>query len=285
MSDRKLRVIVLTHGGCDLAIQKLLELEQVELAAIFVETSVVRRRPLREKLARSIRYDGYLATTRKLASKTLRIGGSADKNSEAIALSRDRLQLLAEENGVRLNLVENYHSEESVALLRETSPDLGLLLGTNILRESVFQVPRLGSINLHQGLAPYYRGGPSIFWELFNGEREIGLTVHSVAPRVDTGDIIVQRTLPLEYDYSYGLDYEAFIDDFRRKLQLPCANLIADAVRMIADGSAAPVPQDASRGTRYRLPTKKEKDELRRRLRERRRQVGYSFAEKVNSGD
>ena len=285
MSERKLRVIVLTHGGCELAVQKLLDLQEVELAAIFVETNVLRRRPLREKLARSIRYDGYLATAQKLARKTLQIGGSTDQDSEAIAISRDQLQRLAKENGVRLNLVENYHSEESLALLREASADLGLLLGTNILRESVFQVPRLGSINLHQGLAPYYRGGPSVFWELFNGEREIGLTIHAVAPKVDTGDIIVQRTLPLEYDYSYGLDYEAFIADFRRKLQLPCANLIVDAVRLLANGSAAPVPQDASRGTRYRLPTKKEKDELRRRLRERRRQVGYSFAEKVNSGD
>ncbi len=81
----------------------------------------------------------------------------------------------------------------------------------NIIKESVFSIPRFGSINIHQGLAPIYRGGPTVFWELFNGENEIGITVHFVAPKVDTGDIILQKTLPLEYDFSrYELNFENF---------------------------------------------------------------------------
>jgi len=169
--------------------------------------------------------------------------------------------------------------------MRAANADLGILLGTNILRESVFKLPRLGSINLHQGLAPYYRGCPAIFWELYNGEREIGITVHFVESKVDTGDIILQRTVPLEYDYRYESDFEAFITDYRQRLVVPCANLIADAVQMIADGNEARHPQDCSLGKRYRLPIKKEKDELRRRLRERReRTIQYGSAQKV-SGD
>ncbi len=286
MNEQKLRVIVLTQGGCELAIKRLLKLECAEVAGIFVETDILRHRSLREKIARSIRYDGYAATFRKVGRKMLGKGGLYDDGIKSIAVSRDHLRELADENGIPVHFVDNYHNKHSMALMKGADSDLGIVLGTNILKESVFKIPRLGSINLHQGLAPYYRGGPSIFWELRNGEREVGLTVHFVASKVDTGDIIVQRTVPLEYDYSYQLDYEAFIDDYRQKLRVPCGNLVAEAVRMIAEGTAAPRPQETTVGKRYRLPTKKEKDELRRSLRARRRvDAGYALAQKMNSGD
>jgi hypothetical protein len=92
--------------------------------------------------------------------------------------------------------------------------------------------------------------------------------------------------VPLEYDYSYKLNYEAFIVDYRRKLLVPCANLIAESVQRIAEGRVALRPQDTRLGTRYRLPIKKEKDEMRRRLRERqRRSAAYPVAEKASSAD
>jgi folate-dependent phosphoribosylglycinamide formyltransferase PurN len=277
MSSNPLRLIVLTQGGCEAAVERLLALECAEIRGIFVETQTVPRRSLREKIARSLRYDGYRATAAKFAGKLLGLSGAYDEGINALAESRDRLRDLAGERCIPIHFVPNYHSEHSIALMQAADADLGVVLGTNILKEAVFSIPRLGSINLHQGLAPLYRGGPSIFWELCNGEREVGLTIHFVASKVDTGDIVVQRTIPLEYDYSYDLDYEAFIEDYRRKLIVPCANLLAEAVRMIAEGTVLPRAQDASLGKRYRLPTKREKDEMRRRLRERRRRIEPSF--------
>ncbi len=73
--------------------------------------------------------------------------------------------------------------------MKSADADLGILYGTNIIKETVFSVPKLGSINIHQGLAPLYRGGPTVFWELFNDEKEVGITVHFVAAKVDTCDI------------------------------------------------------------------------------------------------
>jgi len=175
----------------------------------------------------------------------------------------------AEDLGVSVHFLSNYHTEEAMGLMRAAEADLGVVWGTNILKEYVFRIPRLGSINIHQGLAPYYRGGPPVFWELYNGEREIGVTVHFVKSKVDTGEIIVQETLPLVYDYSYGLNYEAFIADYRSLMMDHCVRLMINAVTMIATGAAKPWPQNADLGTRYRLPVKREKDELRRRLRTR----------------
>ena len=287
MNSYKLRVIVLTHGLGEVAIQRLLEIESVQVAGIFVETSVTARRGFWEKVRRSIRYDGYVLTVWKPFRRLIGLNGSSDNDVAGTANGRDRLREIGDAHGVPVHFVSNYHTEEAMALMRNADADLGVVLGTNILKESVFMIPRLGSINLHQGLAPYYRGCPAVFWELFNDEREVGLTVHFVASKVDTGDIIVQRTVPLEYDFdSYGSNYERFISDYRQKLIIPCANLVAEAVTSIAEQTAAPRPQDPSLGKRYRLPVKKEKDEMCRRLRERRQSRSpYPIAEKVSSGD
>ncbi|HEX8148899.1 MAG TPA: formyltransferase family protein [Pyrinomonadaceae bacterium] len=269
-SDKKFRVILLTHGGAELVLERLLGVEGVEVAGVFVETETTPRRGWREKLRRSIRYDGWAATASKLAGQLLGRRAVAD----AAGAGRDALREMCAAAGVPFQLVANYHTEEAAELMRAARADLGVIYGTNIIRESVFRIPRLGSINLHQGLAPLYRGGPPVFWELYNGEREVGLTVHFVEAKVDTGAVLVQETVPLAYDDARGDDFEAFIEEYTSRLRARSAELVARAVRLIAEGTYDARPQDTSRGKRYRLPTKREKDELRRRLRARRREAG-----------
>lgn len=266
MSEKKLKVIVLTHGGAERLLELLAGLETVGIAGVYIETAVEPKRTLRQKIERSIRYDGYLATVKKL----FRRGGAAE--AQTVRDGQNDLEKTAGQLGIPVHRVENYHAEETKNLLREARADLGILYGTNIIKETVFSIPRLGSINIHQGLAPIYRGGPTVFWELFNGEKEIGITVHFVAAKVDTGDIVLQKTLPLEYDFSrYGLDYETFLADFRRSLKEPSARLIAEAVGLIAAERERRTKQDTTLGKRYRLPTKSEKDELLRILKKRRK--------------
>ncbi|HEX7176561.1 MAG TPA: formyl transferase [Pyrinomonadaceae bacterium] len=278
-SDRKFRVILLTHGGAELVLERLLGVEGVEVAGVFVETETTPRRDWREKLRRSIRYDGWAATAAKLAGQLLRRRAGTD----VMEVGRDALRETCTARGVPFHLVANYHTEEAAELLRAAQADLGVIYGTNIIRESVFRLPRLGSINLHQGLAPFYRGGPPVFWELYNGEREVGLTVHFVAAKVDTGEILLQEAAPLAYDDAHGDDFEAFIEEYTARLRARSAELVARAVGMIAAGTYEARPQDTSLGKRYRLPVKREKDELRRRLRARRRQA--SAAAKGHAAD
>jgi methionyl-tRNA formyltransferase len=286
MIDKKLRVIVLTHGGAEKAVEHLLALDNVEVKGIFIETETERRRPLREKVERAIRYDGYRATAGKIIRKAAlalahKLAPPASKGPAAPG-RYERLCEIAQTAGVPVQFVASYHSPQAAEAMRAAAADLGIVLGTNILKESVFNIPRLGSINLHQGLAPFYRGGPPVFWELFNGESEVGLTVHFVASKVDTGEIVLQETVPLTYDYSYGLDFESFIEDYRRQLADRSASLVAEAARQIADGTFVTRPQDTSLGKRYRLPVKKEKDELRRRL-SRRRASARLFRERASA--
>ena len=269
MSEKQLKVVILTHGGAERLLKLLAAMKTVEIAGVFIETVTEPKRSLKQKIKRSVRYDGYLATFKKFG-KVFFGKTSGAEELEAVKASQNDLEKLANELKVPVYKVENYHAEDAIELLRATGADLGILYGTNIIKESVFFVPRMGSINIHQGLAPIYRGGPTVFWELFNGEKEIGITVHFVASKVDTGDIITQKTVPLRYDFSrYELNYESFLNDFRASLKEPSAQLIVEAVKLIAEGREKRVKQDISLGKRYRLPTKSEKDALLRVLKKR----------------
>lgn len=273
MNEKKFKVIILTHGGAERLLELLSATKNIEIAGVFIETKTEPQRSLKQKIKRSIRYDGYLATFKKFSSVIFSgKNGGADELKQ-IQNNQNNLEKLANELKIPIYKVEDYHGAETINLMRKTEADLGVLYGTNIIKESVFSIPRLGSINIHQGLAPIYRGGPTVFWELFNDEKEIGITAHFVAAKVDTGDIVLQKTLPLEYDFSrYDLNYEDFLRDYRAALKEPSALLLAEAVRQIAEGKAKRIKQDTSLGKRYRLPTKTEKDALLRVLKKRRKE-------------
>lgn len=268
-SETNLRVVILTHGGAGRFIELLSELPNVEIAGIFLETVTEKKRGPVEKLMRSIRYDGAVSTIKKLSPQLLSRGGVGVASSD-VQRNQNELVDCVTRLSIPLLKVDNYHTDAAMAALREANADLGILYGTNIIRESVFSIPRLGSINIHQGLAPRYRGGPTVFWELMNGENEVGITVHFVAAKVDTGDVVLQKTVPLDYDFDvYGSNYEEFFADFRSSLVEPSSQLLVEAVRQIADGTAVRTRQDTSIGKRYKLPTKSEKDELLRVLNKR----------------
>ncbi|MBC7900707.1 MAG: hypothetical protein H7070_11720 [Saprospiraceae bacterium] len=270
MSEKKFKVVILTHGNAGRLLEHLSELKSVEVAGVFVETAASPKRGLRQKIKRSIRYDGFTSTMTKFAAKLLGGGTKGSEEMEDIRENQKKLSEHAERLGVPIYRVENYHSDTTIELLKEMDADLGILDGTNIIKESVFNIFRHGSINLHQGLAPLYRGGPTVFWELFNDEKEVGITIHFVAAKVDTGDIVVQKTLPLNYNFRrYGLDFENFLAEYRASLREPSLEMLVEAVRSISTGTETRTLQDTSQGTRYRLPVRKEKNELLRRLRKR----------------
>ena len=268
MNKPKFKIVILTHGGAERLIELLSQLVDVEIAGVYVETVTERPRPMFEKLKRSVRYDGYAATLRKIASIFNRSRKSNNNESQMMARGRSNLLSFARELKIPVFEVEDDHAEETRRHLRAANADLGVIYGTNIIKETVFSIPTLGSINLHQGLAPYYRGGPPVFWELFNDEKEIGITVHFVAAKVDSGDIVLQSTVPLHYDYAkYGINYNQFLTDFRAVAELRAASF--PAVRRIADNSYERRKQDTNLGRRYRLPIKFEKDQLLRLLTQR----------------
>jgi folate-dependent phosphoribosylglycinamide formyltransferase PurN len=165
--------------------------------------------------------------------------------------------------------VADFHDPDAIAQIRSLGADLAVVAGTYILRESVFALPRLGSINLHSGKAPEYRGAAPGFWELYNGELEVGITIHRVTAALDAGHILWQETFPL--DPAPMEDPMAYLEHYRQKVLRPeGVRLVAEAVTALANGSAVERPQNRSKARTYRTPDRAAIRELRRRIAERR---------------
>jgi folate-dependent phosphoribosylglycinamide formyltransferase PurN len=254
-----LRVVVLTCGELGIEVANALARGAgVTVVAVMAAPWPVRQMSVRMKVQHVIRTKGWRGLLGVAIAKLL---PTPTPSPAAAAASL--------EPGIPYNRVSDFHATDSLEAVRRLKPDIGVLAGTYILRQSVFAIPRLGSINLHTGKAPEYRGATPAFWELYNGESTVGITVHRVAEALDAGDVLRQELFPL--DSAPAIDPMRYIESYRRDVLRPNGiRIIVEVVRAIAAGTATSVPQDHSKATTYRTPDFKAIQELRRRVRHRR---------------
>jgi methionyl-tRNA formyltransferase len=165
--------------------------------------------------------------------------------------------------------LDRFHSESCLSRISAMAPDLGVVVGTHILRRDLYSIPRLGCINLHLGAAPEFRGSSPAFYEMLEGVPEVGVTIHRVTDTLDGGDILLQERFPLEI----APEGDPMLYLRRYLAEVLCPNgvrLMASAVAAIAHGVHAETPQDPRRGRTNRRATWVLKRELRRRVAERR---------------
>ncbi|MBD3419951.1 MAG: methionyl-tRNA formyltransferase [Chitinivibrionales bacterium] len=84
--------------------------------------------------------------------------------------------------------------------LLDLAPDIFIVIAFRILPESIYTIPQRGTYNLHASLLPKYRGPAPIQWCLVNGENETGITVFKINAGIDTGNILLQKSLPVSND-------------------------------------------------------------------------------------
>ncbi|MFQ5486158.1 MAG: methionyl-tRNA formyltransferase [Desulfobacterales bacterium] len=92
---------------------------------------------------------------------------------------------------------KNLNDSEFIETLRKTGSELFVVVAFRILPEHIFEIPAKGTINLHASLLPKYRGAAPINWALINGESETGVTTIFIQEKVDTGDILLQKKVPI----------------------------------------------------------------------------------------
>jgi len=126
--------------------------------------------------------------------------------------------------------------------LQQLAPDLFVVVAFRILPKSLIAIPRQGAINLHASLLPRYRGAAPIQWALLNGDKETGLTVFQIQPKVDTGDILLQRRVAIAETDTAGT-----LSD---KLSQLGAGAIVEVLDGLADGELEPIPQNNQQATR-----------------------------------
>lgn len=119
-----------------------------------------------------------------------------------------------------------------------------------IIPRAVFALPRLGSINLHPSLLPLYRGAAPVEWAIRSGEKTSGVTVQCINERLDAGDIVLQKELPVGPDETAG--------EFFARAVGEGSVMLERAILGLADGSIKPHSQDESKATHCGKITKDE---------------------------
>lgn len=142
----------------------------------------------------------------------------------------------AVEKGLRVLQPEKLKDPAFVEDLRSLNADLQIVVAFRMLPEVVWNMPRLGTFNLHASLLPQYRGAAPINWAVINGDRETGITTFFLKHEIDTGRVIQQVKVPIEDTDNVG--------DVHDKLMLLGGKLVTETVDNIIAGTITAVEQD-----------------------------------------
>lgn len=161
--------------------------------------------------------------------------------------------------GIPVKYVDDINSAEAENIIRSCNCDLGIIAGGRILKDNIISIPRLGFINKHSSILPKHRGLAAEFWCLYYEDFEhLGVTVHQVTPKLDNGGIIVQKKIKFEKnDYAHTL---------RIKSDIIGSEAIVEAVKIMEKGNFIPLPQDESKATYNKKPTKNQIEDLNAKL-------------------
>jgi methionyl-tRNA formyltransferase len=129
----------------------------------------------------------------------------------------------------------NLKSPEFIEEVKSYKADLQIVVAFRMLPEMVWNMPRLGTFNLHASLLPQYRGAAPINWAIINGEKETGITTFFLKHEIDTGSIIFQEKEPIHEDDDVGSLYE--------RLMNKGAQLVLKTVKAIEAGDYPSLPQ------------------------------------------
>ena len=127
-------------------------------------------------------------------------------------LSESDVKKYAVSKGLPLLQPEKLKNEEFLKELRSLNADLFVVVAFRMLPVAVWDMPPLGTINLHASLLPNYRGAAPINWAIINGEKETGVTTFKLQHEIDTGQIIMRQSIAIRDDETVGELYHELMD-------------------------------------------------------------------------
>lgn len=141
----------------------------------------------------------------------------------------------AVDKGLPLLQPEKLKSQDFLDALKALEADLFIVIAFRMLPREVWQMPRLGTFNLHASLLPKYRGAAPINRAVMNGDTETGVTTFFLKHEIDTGDMIMQRKIDILPTDNVG--------DVHDKLMHLGASMVVETVDAICDGTLTTTPQ------------------------------------------
>ncbi len=213
----------------------------VDLLGVYCETPGLG---LAARLRDLLRRRGLLAPLVAAVGFTRWVGAWLRSPGEARQARRDRRWILE-----RIRLVEDLHAPEVLEEIQALDPDLGTCYGGPILREALFDLPRFGTLGIHHGRFPDYRGKKAALRALINDEERAGVTIQRIGAAIDAGPVVASAEVPAR---GRGLGAVT------RDLDELGLDLFVRAVLMVAAGEASAKRPPGEPGPLHRDPGPRE---------------------------
>ncbi|MBK9734942.1 MAG: methionyl-tRNA formyltransferase [Saprospiraceae bacterium] len=157
-------------------------------------------------------------------------------------LIQSPIKKFAEAHHIPILQPTNLKSSEFINSLRSFNADLQIVVAFRMLPEVVWNMPPLGTFNLHGSLLPLYRGAAPIHHAVMNGEKITGVTCFKLKHEIDTGDILMQELLDINERDTTGMVHD--------KMMHLGAKVILESVKLITSGKYSFFRQDDLKATK-----------------------------------
>jgi len=151
-------------------------------------------------------------------------------------LQQSAVKQFAEQHQLTILQPTNLKAEEFINELRALNANLQIVVAFRMLPEIVWNMPELGTFNLHASLLPQYRGAAPINWAIINNEKETGVTTFFLQHKIDTGDVIEQEKVIIGENETAG--------ELHDKLMVIGSNLVLKTVKAIEQNNVTATPQN-----------------------------------------
>lgn len=153
-------------------------------------------------------------------------------------LQQSAVKKYAVEKGLHVLQPEKLKNPQFLKELKSLQADLQVVVAFRMLPEVVWNMPPMGTVNVHGSLLPQYRGAAPINWAIINGEKETGVTTFKLKHEIDTGDILLQENIPIAENETAG--------EVHDRMKEVGANLLVKTVKGLADGTIVEHPQTSA---------------------------------------
>ncbi|MDR2282224.1 MAG: methionyl-tRNA formyltransferase [Sphingobacterium sp.] len=151
-------------------------------------------------------------------------------------LHQSAVKLFALENNLPVLQPEKLRAPDFLAALQSYQADLQVVVAFRMLPEVVWNMPPMGTINVHASLLPQYRGAAPINHAIINGEKESGVTTFLLQREIDTGNILLNEKVKIEDNDTAGILHD--------KLMHAGARTLIKTIEGLKNGSITAIPQD-----------------------------------------
>lgn len=150
-------------------------------------------------------------------------------------INESAVKKYAFENSLNILQPEKLKNPEFLSELENLKADLQVVVAFRMLPEAVWNMPRLGTFNLHGSLLPQYRGAAPLNWAVINGEAKTGVTTFLLDQKIDTGKILFKKEIAIWENDTVGTIHDSLMGTG--------AKLVVETVDALADGNYTAIPQ------------------------------------------